>query len=101
MLSNQIPQLKETLDGWDEQLIVTGTNLIRKRREFLAVIGNLMEEIHGKLTGGKEEMKVSYDPNIEEKDFRRQLYERRDRDIKKGTSSFLINSFVNLEKKKK
>ena len=32
------PQLYETLDGWDEQLIDTGIRIIEKREEFLSLM---------------------------------------------------------------
>lgn len=81
------PQLRETLDGWDEQLIRTGLSIINKREDFMTLMGQLMEEIHSNLTGGKECMKVHYEKNVREDEFRQKLYERRDKDIRNGTTS--------------
>lgn len=81
------PQLRDTLDGWDEQLIRTGSYIINKREAFMASMDGLMEDIHFRLTGGKEHIRVYYDKNISERDFRQKLEERRDRDIKNGSTS--------------
>ena len=94
------PQLRETLDGWDEQLIMTGEKIIEKRGTFIGQIDEMMWEIHGKLTGQQEDMKVRYENNVSAEEFREALFQRRDRDIRTGTTSvgphrddmeFLIN----------
>ena len=60
------PQLRETLDGWDEQLIVNGCKIIKKRHVFIVLISQMMEEIHSKLTGKREHMQVFYEANVSE-----------------------------------
>jgi len=81
------PSLKETLDGWDEQLVRTGLYIIKKRQSFLLRIDEMMGEIHGNLSGGKENMRVFYDKNISCEEFRDKLMARRDRDIRTGSTS--------------
>lgn len=81
------PQLRETLDGWDEQLIEMGENIIRKREAFIGRIDEMMREIHGKLTGSQEDMQVRYEQNVTAEAFREILWSRRDRDIRTGTTS--------------
>lgn len=81
------PQLRDTLDGWDEQILKTGIHIIEKREEFMGLIGHLMGELHLKLTGGKERIKVYYDKNVSEHKFRERLMEKRDKDIRNGTTS--------------
>lgn len=82
-----IPSLRETLDGWDEQLIETGMAIIRKREVFVQKIDEMMRQIHGNLTGGKELMAVHYDRNVSQEEFRQKMMEHRERDIKTGSSS--------------
>ena len=81
------PQLRETLDGWDEQLIEKGMRIIDKRDSFIDMTGQLMEKIHKEITGGKENIKIYYDKNVSKQEFREKLTERRDKDIKNGTTS--------------
>lgn len=81
------PQLKETLDGWDEQIIETGIQIIKKRENFISLIDQMMEEIHGKLTGNREKIQVFYEKNSTIENFRDNLYSRRERDIRAGMTS--------------
>lgn len=81
------PQLKETLDGWDAQLLETGIQIIGKREKFIRHIDAMMQEIHGKLTGGREEIRVFYEKNVGTDAFREELRSRRDRDIRMGSTS--------------
>ena len=81
------PQLRDTLDGWDEQMVRIGCQLIKKREKFIILIDEMMREIHEKLTGGRENIKVSYEKNISSEEFREKLWNNRDKDIKNGTTS--------------
>lgn len=81
------PQLKETLDGWDAQLVELGRNIIQKREKFILLVDEMMREIHGKLTGGKETMKVLYEKNVSADELGEMLWSRRERDIKTGSTS--------------
>lgn len=81
------PQLRETLDGWDEQLVESGCQLIRKRDSFVLMIDEMMSEIHYTLTGGKERIRVTYEKNISQEEFREKLWNNRERDIRTGTTT--------------
>ena len=81
---NLYPALIDTMDGWDEQLLAAGQFLIKKREEF---VYEMMAKIHGQLTGGKEQIKVEYEKNVEAEKFREQLYSKRNKDISSGTTS--------------
>lgn len=83
----QNPSLKETLDVWDAQLIESGRILIRKRSEFVKEIDQMMREIHGNLSGGKEVMEVLYEKNVSEEDFALKLADSRDRDLRTGMTN--------------
>ena len=76
---NLYPALIDTLDGWDEQLLAVG--------QFLYFLDEMMAKIHGQLTGGKEQIKVEYEKNVEAEKFREQLYSKRNKDISSGTTS--------------
>lgn len=74
-------QLIDTLDVWDIQLVEYGNSIIEKRQKFVNELNDIICDIHRKLTGGKEEIVVKYENQVEE-DFLRQLRQRRDTDLK-------------------
>lgn len=77
----QFPQLAQTLDVWDEQLVGYGTKIIGRRREFITELAGIVGELHEKLSGGREHLVISYEPNVTENDFADRLRGSRDRDI--------------------
>ncbi len=83
----RFPALRDTLDGWDAQLIESGKVIIRKREEFVRELDLMMREIHGQLTGRKEEIEIIYENNTGADDFSDLLYGRREKDIANGTTS--------------
>lgn len=76
------PSLIDTLDIWDEQLVNYGTNIIKKREEFIVLLNKIIYQIHQKLTGGLEKIKVEYDPSVKEKEFHKELSKKRELDLK-------------------
>ena len=52
--------LKETLDIWDLQLAEYGSKVIKGREQFTARLNEIISEIHGKLSGGREKLTVFY-----------------------------------------
>lgn len=58
------PELMDTLSVWDEQMIRYGENVIRRREEFIRELNDIIVEVHRNLTGGREEIKVTYQPNV-------------------------------------
>lgn len=84
---DKFPQLRETLDVWDEQLINYGSIIIKKRIAFIEKLNGILKEIHKELTGGKEEIKVSYEKNVSVQEYCNELKRKRDSDIKSGTTS--------------
>lgn len=75
-------QLLDTLDIWDMQLVKFGSEIIKGRISFIEKINEIIVDIHSKLTGGSEELKVSYVPFVDIDNFERELKASRDRDIK-------------------
>ena len=75
------PGLRDTLDVWDKQLIDNGKVLINSRAEFIREINEIIEPIHGRLTGNTEKIKLVYEPNVTEEEFEAKVRKNRDRDI--------------------
>ncbi len=80
------PDLRDTLDIWDEQLASYGIPLIQSRKNFIGELDQLVKEIHLSLSGGREEAELSYAPNVEAEELRRVLARERVRDLKVRTS---------------
>ena len=81
------PELRETLDLWDAQLVNYGSQLIRARREFLTRLNPVIGPIHSGLTGGKEEISVIYDSNTDEQEFESSLARARESDLRQKITS--------------
>lgn len=77
----QFPQLAETLDVWDNQLVGYGTKIISRRRKFITELAGIVGELHEKLSGGREHLVISYEPNVTEEEFADRLRNSRERDI--------------------
>lgn len=50
------PEYESTLEVWDEQLVRHGIPLMDYRKQFIDQLNQLIEDIHGKLTGKKEHL---------------------------------------------
>lgn len=94
------PELKETLNIWDSQLISFGSKIIERREQFASQISEIIYDIHKKLSGGKEELVIKYEPDISIEDFEKSMRMNQERDIRlKQTSigphrddfSFIVN----------
>ena len=76
------PELKETLHIWDSQLVSFGSKIIERRKVFAEQLNDIIYDIHYKLSGGREEIKVVYEPDVEIEEFERSLRYSQDKDIK-------------------
>ena len=76
------PGLDDTLDVWDSQLVRYGCEIIEKRFDFVRKLNKIVENIHSRLTGGKERLVISYEPSVSPKDFENMLKSTRERDIR-------------------
>lgn len=74
--------LIETLPMWDVQLLEYGRNIIKKRKEFISEINGIVKDIHSKISGGKEELTLLYEPNIDDIFFEDELLKNKNRDLK-------------------
>ncbi|WP_130838449.1 DNA replication/repair protein RecF [Lachnoclostridium sp. Marseille-P6806] len=75
-------ELADTLGIWDEQIVNYGVRIIRRREEFMRRVGDIVGVIHEKLSGGREHLKISYEPNVTEELFAKNLAFFRSRDIR-------------------
>lgn len=41
-----------------------GTRIIRKRKEFVEELNEIISEIHSRISGGREHLVLKYEPNI-------------------------------------
>ena len=61
-------QLMQTLDIWDMQLVKYGSLIIKGRKSFIEKINTIISDIHSRLTGGIENIKVCYVPDVDVND---------------------------------
>lgn len=76
------PDSLATLDVWDKQLCECGRQVIRRRAQFVREIAPYIRDIHKRLSGEREELDISYEPNVEENMFEPVLEKNRDRDLR-------------------
>ena len=88
------------LDIWDMQLEEYAKSVIEKRVAFARELNSIAREIHGDISGKKEELEIIYMPSTEAADFKDKIAKYRERDILYQTTSigphrddlkFLIN----------
>ncbi len=84
---NYDSSLKDTLDVWDEQLITYGKSVIKRRREFINELKYYVKEKHLKISGGKEELLINYEPNVDDIFFEDELIKKREKDLKYAQTS--------------
>lgn len=89
--NNYLRQIKEEnkpeemLGIWDEKLADYGEKIFSYRKEFIEKISKKINIIHNEITDNKEELKIEYISNCEDRDsYLRLLKERRKLDIIKG-----------------
>ena len=90
----------DLLEVLDEQLVYYGREIIKRRRSFIRELKEMMEKIHGQLSGGQEQMEISYESDTQEDQFMEQIKRNRDKDLKWKTTtvgphrddiSFIVN----------
>ena len=81
------PELMDTLEIWDLQAVDYGKKIIKKRKEFIADLNEIIKEIHSSLTRGQEEMELFYEPCTEEENLEAEFIRNREKDLKVRTTS--------------
>ena len=80
------PEYEETLDVWDMQLVHYGKEIIRCRNDFINGLNEIIDKIHWKLSGEKENLKILYDPCCQEEELEGQIKKGRRSDMKQKTT---------------
>lgn len=80
--------LLDTLDVWNMQLVDYGSRIIKERRNFIQMINDIIGDIHGRLTSGKEKLEIIYEFNVDEDNFDRILQEKIDTDLRYSSTQF-------------
>lgn len=81
------PQLMETLPVWDMQLVEYGKRLIRRRRQFVVELSEIVTGIHRNISGKREELVLRYEPNIDAEFLEDELNRVREKDRKYAQTS--------------
>lgn len=76
------PDLKDTLSVWDMQLVMAGNNIIRRRKQFVEELNDIVYKIHSKISGEREELFLKYEPSIDDSLFENELCQMKERDMK-------------------
>lgn len=76
------PELKETLNIWDSQLVSFGSKIIERRQQFVSQLCEIIYDIHKRLSGDKEELVIKYEPDVSIEDFEKLMRINQERDIK-------------------
>ena len=83
--------LRDTLEVWDEQLVLYGSRIMQSRRAFIDRLGRIAAENQRNITGGRENLEVIYNNDAEENSFLDGLKKKRSADIMRGTTSLGIH----------
>ncbi|WP_334072710.1 MULTISPECIES: DNA replication/repair protein RecF [Paenibacillus] len=88
------PEVTTMLEIWNEQLAEHGVKIIKKRKQFIRKLQKWAQQIHEGITGGGENLKLSYLPSFgeaEEEDeavlleqFMIKLSQTKDQEIRRG-----------------
>ena len=99
--------LIETLDIWDMQLAAYGTRILERRREFVEQVNEIISDIHYRLTGGRERIRLTYEESTGNLTFEQALRKYRERDIRMKSTTvgpdrddlcFLNNGEIDIRK---
>lgn len=77
------PELADTLPIWNQQLVETGKRIVKRRRRFVQELSKIVRDIHYRISGEKEEMRLIYEPSVPEDLFEAELerFDGRDRKL--------------------
>ena len=79
--------LLPTLEVWDMQLAEYGRRVIERREIFLDRLNEMIASVHGRLTGGKERLSLSYEKSNGDADLLDVIEKNRERDIRMKSTS--------------
>ncbi len=73
-------EFNSTLDIWDLQLCDYGSRIIKRRRQFIDELNEIIFDIHYDITGGREKLKIVYEPSANEDTYFEELLKNREKD---------------------
>lgn len=76
------PDYEQLLDVLDSQLENYGNVVIHSRTAFIEKLNSIIAEIHSKLSGGKEQLEILYEPDVQEGNLADVLSKNKERDIR-------------------
>lgn len=76
------PSLKDTLNIWDSQASSYGSKIIERRKLFVEQLNDIIFDIHKNLSGGKEHLKIIYEPNVTMENLEKEMIANQEKDIK-------------------
>lgn len=91
--NNLLKQIKfqenliDTLEAWDIQLVKYGSEIIRYRKDFIEHLNLIIRDIHKRLTGQQEEIKIEYENSVAYDSFLTEIKEKRNVDLKYATTN--------------
>ena len=68
-------------------MVSFGSKIIERREKFSGQLCDIISGIHNRLSGGKEEIVVKYEPDVSVDDFESKMKENQDKDIKQKLTS--------------
>ena len=80
------PDLKDTLSVWDMQLVEYGKKIVIARQKFVNNLNAIVTDIHNNISGGKEQMVLSYEPNVTAEEFEKKIRKRKRKRFKIRTN---------------
>ena len=80
-------ELLETLDVWDMQLVHYGNKIINRRNLFIYQLNEIVRTVHERLTGGKENIFVFYEPSNKDINLEQAIKKNREKDIRMKSTS--------------
>ena len=79
--------LIDTLDVWDMQLVTYGERIIARRKKFIEEVNEIIADIHFRLTGGKERIRLSYESSCGAFSLGEAVARNREKDIRTKSTS--------------
>lgn len=79
--------LIDTLDVWDMQLVMYGEKIIERRKKFIEEVNEIIADIHFRLTGGRERIRLSYESGCGAFSLEEAVTRNREKDIRTKSTS--------------
>lgn len=86
ILKDSYPQMLDTLDVWDMQLVRFGREVISRRRTFINQLNEMVGRLHERLSDSNERLSICYEPSVTEDSLEGQLIASRSKDFRYKTT---------------